>query len=83
MIGFIGIFLFLLDLCNLIRPASQKYPILEVLDGLLLAIFAVLYYTLEICTYWLFAFKYYTASTLIDTSVYADEEEETDETIMT
>ena len=54
LIFLVGLSLFLLDLFNFI------------LNGPLMTIFAFSYYILDLSTYWLFAFKYYTASSKMD-----------------
>ena len=60
LICLVGLSLFLLDLLNISRPYT--FGLLHVLTGPLMALFAFVYYFLELSTYWLFSFKYYTAA---------------------
>ena len=60
LIFFVGLSLFLLDLCNILRPYTLG--LLHVFNNPFMALFAFLYYFLELSSYWLFSFKYYTAA---------------------
>ena len=60
LICLVGLSLFLLDLLNISRPYT--FGLLHVCTGPLMALFAFVYYFLELSTYWLFSFKYYTAA---------------------
>jgi len=60
LICLVGLSLFLLDLLNIVRPYT--FGLLHVCIGPLMAIFAFVYYFLELSIYWLFSFKYFTSA---------------------
>ena len=63
-IFFVGLFLFLLELLSITRLRTQGF--IHTNADIFITISAFLYYFLDLRTYWIFAFKYYTSSSQVD-----------------